>query len=139
MCAILLLTEGPFHRSGASENGNAAAQGNITGETDRYLFSFHNHGYLHPASGILQHFPQFLRVFIHIDIDSPLAIGCPSLNTKWSRICTEDDDFRFHQYLLCNEPHASAGNNFLLKIRATLTRMIRTGTSIRGPMTVAKA
>jgi hypothetical protein len=112
---LLLLTEGPFHRSGAAENGDAAAQGNIPGETDRDLFAFHNHGYLHFAAGIGQHFLQFLRVVIYIDIYGPVAVGCTSLITKGSGICSIDDDLCFHQCLLRIETQASAGKNFLLK------------------------
>jgi len=113
--SFLLLTEGLFHRSGASKNRDAAAQGNIPGETDRDLVAFHNHRYLQFAFGIRQHFLQFLRVFIHIDIDSLLAIGCPSLDTKGSGICSVDDNVCFHQCLLRIETQTSAGKNFLLK------------------------
>ena len=136
---LLLLTEGLLHRSGTSENGDAAAQGNISGETDRDLFAFHNHGYLHLAAGISQHFLQFLRVFIYIDICGPVAVGCPSLVAEGSGVRSVDDDLFMHKCLLLIENQSSAGKNFLLKIRATLTSIIRTGTSMRGPMTVAKA
>lgn len=95
-CAILLLTEGPIHRSSAAENGNATAQGNVPGETDRDLFAFHNHGYLHLAVGKVQHSLQFFRVFIYIDIAIPLAIGFPRLVAEGSGVCSVDDDFVRH-------------------------------------------
>lgn len=94
---FLLLTEGSFYRSGASENGDAAAQRNIPGETDRDLVAFHNHGYLHLAAGIGQHFFQFLRVLMHIDIYGTVGVGCPSLVTEGSDVRSVDDDLRFHK------------------------------------------
>jgi hypothetical protein len=41
---------GRFYRSGTAEKRNAAAQGNLPGETNRNLFTLHNYGHLLPAS-----------------------------------------------------------------------------------------
>ncbi|KAF0155257.1 MAG: hypothetical protein FD159_2241 [Syntrophaceae bacterium] len=57
-----------MYRSGAAEKGNTAAQGYISRETDRHLIAFHYHGHLHLAAGIGQHFFEFFRVFMDIDI-----------------------------------------------------------------------
>jgi len=128
-----------LYRSSAAENGDAATEGNIPGKTDSDLAAFHNHGYLPLASRQSKHFLQFLGIFIHFHVNSAIPIGCPSLITEGSGVRSVNDDLFFHQSLLRIESQASAGKNFLLKYRATLTRMIRTGTSIKGPMTVAKA
>jgi hypothetical protein len=57
-----------MYRSGAAKKRNTAAQRYISRETDRHLIAFHYHGHLHLAAGIGQHFFEFFRVFMDIDI-----------------------------------------------------------------------
>ncbi len=96
MALLLLLAEGSFHRSGAAENRDAAAQGYIPDESDGDFFTLYKHGNLYLAAGTGKHFFQLFRVSVHIDIDGPVSIGCPSLITKGSGIRSVYDDFVRH-------------------------------------------
>lgn len=87
-----------MYRSSAAEKRDTAAQGNIPCETNRHLIAFHYHGHLHLTAGIDQHFLQFFRVFVDIDIYCPVTVGFPSLIAKWSGVCYVDDYFIFHVF-----------------------------------------
>lgn len=89
-----------MYPSGAAEKRNTAAQGNFPCKPDRHLIAFHDHGHLHPAAGTGQHFFQFFRVFIDIDIYGPAAVGFPSLIAKWSGVCSVDNNFILHYSFL---------------------------------------
>lgn len=85
-----------FHRSGPPEKRHAASQGSITREADRCFVSVDYDRDLHLSPGVGEHFLQFLRVFIHIDIDGPLTVGCPSLAAEGSGIRAVNNDFICH-------------------------------------------
>jgi hypothetical protein len=98
--ALVSLRVTLFHRSGSPEKRDAASQGNITREADGYLVPVDYDRDLHPSPGARKHFLQFLRVFIRIDIDGPLTVGCPCLVAKRSGIRAVNDDLLFHEELL---------------------------------------
>ena len=112
---FLLLAEELLHRSSTAENGDAAAQGNIPGETDRDFVAFHNYGHLPLASRQDKHFLQFLGIFIHIHKNGPVTIGCPGLDAERTGVGSKDDDFVFNKCLLPVANQASAVKYFLLK------------------------
>ena len=82
-----------FDRSRPAENRDAAPKGTIPHETDRHLVAFHNDGGLHLAAAPGQYLLQLLLILIHIDIDGPVPIGCPSLVAEGSGIGAVNDDF----------------------------------------------
>ena len=87
------LTGGPVYWSGTAEERDAAAQGNLPGETDHDLFTLHNHGRLLPASSQSKHLLQFFGIFIHVHVNGPVFIGFPSLVAEGSGIGAVNDDF----------------------------------------------
>jgi len=75
-----------FHRSGPPEKRDASSQGYITCEANRYLVSIDYDRDLHLSAGAGEHFLEFFRVFIYVDVGGPIPIGCPSLVAEGSGI-----------------------------------------------------
>jgi hypothetical protein len=86
-----------FNGSRATENRNAVPHGSLASKTYRHPISLDNDRDLHLSPGVGKHFLQFLRVFIHINVFSPITIGFPSLIAERSGICDINDDFIRHE------------------------------------------
>lgn len=82
-----------LHRSGSPEKRDAAPHGYIPREADGYLVSIDYDRHLRPSTGIGKHLVKFIRVFLHIDIDSLIAIGCTSLAAEGSGVGSVNNDF----------------------------------------------
>ena len=52
--------------------------------------------YLHFSLGVSEHFLQFFRIFIYVDVDGPIPVGCPSLVAEGSGVRAVNDDFIRH-------------------------------------------
>jgi len=89
-----------FYRSASPEKRDTSSHGNITREADRYLVSIDYDRNLRLPFGVSEHFLKFLRVFIYVDIDGPVPVGCPSLGAIWSSIRAVNDDLVHHDRLL---------------------------------------
>ena len=85
-----------FHRSGAAEKWNAAAQGNLPGKTNRDIFTLHNHRHLLPAARQGNQLLQFLGIFIHVHENGAIPVGFPCLVAEGSGIGAVNDDFVRH-------------------------------------------
>ena len=85
-----------FHRSGSAEERDTASQGSIARVADHYLVSFDYNRDLRLSPGIGEHLLQFIRVFIYIEIDGPISVGCPSLVAEGSGVRAVNDDFICH-------------------------------------------
>ena len=54
---------------------------------------------LHLSLGVSEHFLQFFRVFIYVDVDGPIPVGCPSLVAEGSGVRAVNDDLICHDGL----------------------------------------
>jgi hypothetical protein len=91
-----LSPRGSFHRSGPTEKRDTAPERDITGEADCYFVSIDYDRDLRLSPGVDEHFLKFVRVFINVDVDSPVAVGCPSLGAEGSGIRAINNDFICH-------------------------------------------
>jgi len=85
-----------FHRSGSPEKRDTTAQGYITCEANRYLVSIDHDRDLHLSAGAGEHFLEFFRVFIYVDVGGPIPIGCPSLVAERSAVGSVNNNFTGH-------------------------------------------
>ena len=89
-----------FYRSGSAEKRDTAPQGNIARKTDRHFFLVDYDRDLHLSPGVAKHLPHLLRIFMHINVNGPFAIGCPSLFAIGSRIRAVNNDLVCHANFL---------------------------------------
>jgi len=96
---IGLLTEDVFDWSSTSENRNGTSAGRIPKKADLDIGSVHDDRYLVFPPGVPQHFIQFLRILLNIDIDRPVTISRPGFIAERSAVCSIDDYFLIHGIL----------------------------------------
>lgn len=91
-----LSPRGFYCRSVAAEKGNTPSEGNLAKEAHRHLVPIDYDRDLRFSFGVDEHFIKFVRIFLHIDVNGPIPVGCTSLIAEGSGIRAVNDDLVAH-------------------------------------------